>query len=127
LILAILVLVAQPLTAQLVVESGLTLEEYVNDILLGNGIQAFNITYQGGDEQIGYLTGGADVFSLSSGLVLSCDVAQNLECPEEFLGCDGCLGNGFNDPDLLDIANSVPGLIGENFAVSSVNDGCPRV
>lgn len=124
LILATLVLVAQPLTAQLEVESGLTLEEYVNDILLGNGIQAFNITYQGGDEQIGYLTGGDDVFSLSSGLVLSCDVAQNLECPEEFLGCDGCLGNGFNDPDLLDIANSVPGLIGENFAVSSVNDGC---
>ena len=35
--------------AQLEVETGLTLEEYVNDILLGNGIQALNITYQGGE------------------------------------------------------------------------------
>ena len=124
LVLAGFVLVVQPANAQIEVESGLTLDEYVNDILLGNGIQAFNITYQGGDEQIGYLTGGDEVFSLSSGLVLSCDVAQNLECPEEFLACDGCLGNGFNDPDLLDIANSVPALIGETFAVNSVNDGC---
>ena len=123
-LLAILVSPLQPVNAQVVVETGLTLEEYVNDILLGNGIQAFNITYQGGDQQLGYLTGGDEIFSISSGLVLSCDVAQNLECPEEFLACDGCLGNGFNDPDLLEIANSVPDLIGQNFAVSSVNDGC---
>ena len=112
------------LQAQLDVESGLSLEEYVNDILLGNGIQAFNILYQGGDQQLGYLTGGDDVFSISSGLILSCDVAENLECPTDFLTCDGCLGTGFSDPDLLDIANSVPDLIGENFNVSSVNDGC---
>ena len=110
--------------AQLEVETGLTLEEYVNDILLGNGIQAFNITYQGGDNQLGYLTGGDDVFSISSGLILSCDVAENLECPDEFVACDGCLGNGFSDPDLLDIANSVPDLIGGSFSVGSVNDGC---
>ena len=44
--------------AQLEVETGLTLEEYVNDILLGSGIQASNITYQGGTNQLGYLTGG---------------------------------------------------------------------
>ena len=117
-------LVPNGLRAQLEVESGLTLEQYVNDILLGNGIQAFNITYQGGDEQLGYLTEADDVFSISSGLVLSCDVAENLECPEDFITCDGCLGLGFDDSDLLDIANSVPALIGETFAVNSVNDGC---
>ena len=110
--------------AQVQVESGLTLEQYVNDILLGNGIQAFNITYTGGSNQLGYLTNGEDSFSINSGLVLSCDVADNLGCPEDFVACDGCLGNGFNDPDLLEIANSVPGMIGENFSVSSVNDGC---
>ena len=54
--------------AQLDVETGLTLEEYVNDILLGSGIQASNITYQGGSNQLEYLTGGDDVFSISSGL-----------------------------------------------------------
>ncbi|MDA1336260.1 MAG: choice-of-anchor L domain-containing protein [Bacteroidetes bacterium] len=109
---------------QLEIETGLTLEEYVNDILLGSGIQASNITYQGGTNQLGYMTGGDDVFSITSGLVLSCDVAENLECPDTFVACDGCLGNGFNDPDLLDIANSVPPLIGQSFSVNSVNDGC---
>ena len=49
--------------AQVQVESGLTLEQYVNDILLGNGIQAFNITYTGGSNQLGYLTNGEDSFS----------------------------------------------------------------
>jgi gliding motility-associated-like protein len=110
--------------AQLEVETGLTLEQYVNDILLGNGIQAFNITYQGGTNQLGYLTNGEDSFSINSGLVLSSDVSQNLECPDGFLACDGCLMNGFSDPDLLEIANSVPPLIGQSFSVSSVNDGC---
>lgn len=120
----LVVTLGSPASAQLEVETGLTLEEYVNEILLGNGIQAFNISYQGGTNQLGYLTGGEDVFSISSGLVLSSDVSENLECPEDFVICDGCLGNGFSDPDLLEIANSVPALIGESFSVNSVNDGC---
>ena len=110
--------------AQVEVETDLTLEEYVNDILLGNGIQAFNITYQGGTNQLGYLTGGDEVFSINSGLVLSSDVSVNLACPTDWQTCNGCLGNGFNDQDLLDIANSVPPLIGQSFSVNSVNDGC---
>jgi gliding motility-associated-like protein len=110
--------------AQVEVNSDLTIEEYVNDILLGSGIQAFNITFQGGESQLGYLTNGEESFSIGSGLVLSNDVAVNLACPEVIQTCDGCLGMGFNDPDLLDIANSVPPLIGQNFLVTSVNDGC---
>ena len=34
----------------------------------------------------------------------------------------GFINNAVNDQDLLDVANSVPGLIGQNFNVSSVND-----
>ncbi|MFZ9055072.1 MAG: hypothetical protein ACO2ZL_04620, partial [Flavobacteriales bacterium] len=67
---AIMAFFAVSSAAQLDVETGLTLEEYVNDILLGSGIQASNITYTGGTNQLGYLTGGEDVFSISSGLVL---------------------------------------------------------
>jgi gliding motility-associated-like protein len=37
--------------------------------------------------------------------------------------CLNCAGLG-NDQDLLDVANSVPPLIGQNFTVSSVNDLC---
>ena len=115
---------ATALQAQ-VVTSGLTIEEYVNEILLGSGVQATNITYTGGDVQLGHLTGGEGTFSVDEGLVLSTDNALNLgdeDC--NTYPCTDCIGNGFNDADLLTVANSVPSLIGENFSVSSVNDGC---
>ena len=107
---------------QIDVNSTFTIEEYVNEVLLGEGIEAFNITYTGGASQLGYMTGGEDVFTIGSGLVLSSDAAVNIAC--EFGTCSDCLGTAFNDPDLLDIANSVPPLIGQTFSVSSVNDGC---
>lgn len=107
---------------QIDVNSTLTIEEYVNEILLGEGVEAFNITYTGGASQLGYMTDGEDVFTIGSGLVLSSDAAVNIAC--EFGTCGDCLGTAFNDPDLLDIANSVPPLINQNFSVSSVNDGC---
>ena len=107
---------------QIDVNSTFTIEEYVNEILLGEGVEAFNITYTGGASQLGYMTGGEDVFTIGSGLVLSSDAAVNIAC--EFGTCGDCLGTAFNDPDLLDIANSVPPLINQNFSVSSVNDGC---
>lgn len=105
-----------------VITQGLTIEEYVNDVLLGNGVQATNITYTGGDVQLGYMTDGDGTFSVAEGLVLSTDNATNLGCQTG--ACTDCLGMGFNDADLLTIANSVPPLIGQNFSVSSVNDGC---
>jgi gliding motility-associated-like protein len=105
------------------VSSGLTLEQYVNEILLGNGIQAFNITYTGGASQLGHMTNGAGVFSVDEGLVLSSDAAENLGCSGPGF-CNDCLGGGFNDSDLLTVANSVPPLIGQGFSVGSVNDGC---
>ena len=39
-------------------------------------------------------------------------------------GLDNSLNLGFTDPDLLDVANSVPPLIGQSFTVSSINDVC---
>ncbi len=107
---------------QIDVTSNYTIEEYVNEVLLGEGIEAFNVTYTGGASQLGYMTGGEDVFTIESGLVLSSDAAVNITC--ELGICDDCLGTAFNDPDLLDIANSVPPLINQNFSVLSVNDGC---
>ena len=105
------------------VVSGLTLEQYVNQVLLGNGIQAFNITYTGGASQLGHMTNGAGLFSVDEGLVLSSDAAENLGCTGPGF-CNDCLGGAFNDADLLTVANSVPPLIGQGFSVGSVNDGC---
>ena len=51
------------------VTSGLTLEEYVNDILLGSGVEAFNIELTGSDVQVGYLQ-DAEGIPLTEGLVL---------------------------------------------------------
>jgi len=99
-----------------------TIEQYVTDILIGDGVNVSNITYTGSEEQIGYMSGAEGVFSVGAGVVLSTDHAANLTDPNCGANiCNGCLGLG-NDPDLLDVANSVPPLIGQGFTVSSVND-----
>ena len=61
-------------------------------------------------------------FPIEGGLVLSSGNAADAFCAG--LGCGGCQGGTPTDPDLLDIANSVPPLIGQAFSVSSVNDLC---
>lgn len=94
-----------------------TVEEYVQNILLGEGVTATNITYTGGISQLGFLENGSSVFSVDAGLMLNTD---NAMCADF---CTDCLGDG-NDPDLLSVANSVPPLIGQSFSVSSVNDLC---
>ena len=94
-----------------------TPEEYIQNILLGEGVTATNITYTGGISQLGYLENGSSVFSVDAGLMLNTD---NALC-DDF--CGDCLGGG-TDADLLDVANSVPPLIGQSFTVNSVNDLC---
>lgn len=95
-----------------------TPEEYIQNILLGEGVTATNITYTGGISQLGYLENGGSVFSVDAGLMLNTD---NALCG--FDPCLDCLGGG-TDADLLNVANSVPPLIGQSFTVSSVNDLC---
>ncbi len=122
-LLAFLLLIPGIAAAQPTVTSGLTLEEYVNEILLGSGVTAFNITYTGDENQVGYLQNAEDTgLPLTEGLVLSSAYASNLSC-ETFE--DVPFGSGVSgDQDLVDIANSVPGMIGQNFNVSSANDLC---
>lgn len=108
---------------QIVVTQDLTIEEYVNDILLGSGVQASNITFTGSDVQIGLMEGGdGTIFPMSAGLVLSSAAATNIDgsTTNEVPFGEGVSG----EPDLLSIANSVPGLIGQSFSVNSVNDVC---
>ncbi|MBM56051.1 MAG: hypothetical protein CMB32_05805 [Euryarchaeota archaeon] len=105
-------------------DQSLTIEQYVTDVLIGDGVNVSNITYIGGNEQLGYMSGADAVFSVGAGVVLSTDNALNLTDPNCGANiCNGCLGGG-TDQDLLDVANSVPPLIGQSFSVSSVNDLC---
>jgi gliding motility-associated-like protein len=118
-------LLSIPAFAQLTVEQPYTIEEYVSEVLIGNGVTATNITFTGSEEQIGYLSGAEGFFSVNAGLVLSTDHATHLSdagCMDSQI-CINCEGLG-NDQDLLDVANSVPPLIGQAFSVSSVNDLC---
>ena len=46
--------------AQLDVSQGLSVEEYVNEVLLGEGVTAFNVSYIGGMDQLGQLVNGSD-------------------------------------------------------------------
>jgi gliding motility-associated-like protein len=88
-------------------------------LLLGNGVTATNITFTGSQYQIGHLSGyESTIFTVGDGVILSSDdvtaVGPNPQ-GNFFTGTSG-------DPDLLDVANSVPPLIGQSFSVSSVND-----
>ncbi len=118
---------APAISAQLEVNSTLTPDEYVNDVLLGSGVEATNVQFTGSPVQIGQITGfDTDDFPIAAGLILSTEVANNPAniddgCQDDFID-DGLEVSG--DPDLLAIANSVPPLIGQNFSVSSVNDIC---
>lgn len=115
------------LTAQVEVNSTLTPEQYVNDVLLGTGVEATNVVFTGSPVQIGEITGFDPAeFPIEAGLILSTEVANNPAnvddgCVDEFID-DNLEVSG--DNDLLTIANSVPPLIGQSFSVSSVNDVC---
>ncbi|MFM9983752.1 MAG: choice-of-anchor L domain-containing protein, partial [Flavobacteriales bacterium] len=107
--------------AQLIVDS-LSIEQYVQDVLLGNGVQASNISYTGCFAQIGYMHEGNSVgLNIDGGIVLSSDHVQNITGAFNSLWNTGCTGVS-GDPDLLTVANSVPPLIGQSFSVGSVND-----
>ena len=70
--------------AQVDVDQSLTIEQYVNDVLLGEGVSATNINFIGSTEQIGYMTGGDDVgFPIDGGLVLSSGNAADAFCAGE--------------------------------------------
>ena len=111
------------LLAQVTIDQSFTIEEYVNDVLLGEGISAFNITFTGDSIQLAKMTDDSGTFSVEEGLVLSCGDPNRLSDCQPDANPTG-LGAGFADPDLLDVANSVPPLIGQGFTVSSVEDGC---
>ncbi|MEZ7978048.1 MAG: choice-of-anchor L domain-containing protein, partial [Flavobacteriales bacterium] len=108
--------------AQMNISQAMTPTQYVNNVLLGEGVTATNVSFSGSLEQIGYMTNGG-AFGIESGVVLSSDQASNPAGPCNAGFCTTC-PNTVNDPDLLTVANSVPPLIGQAFSVSSVNDVC---
>ncbi|MFM2317064.1 MAG: hypothetical protein RLZZ155_1396, partial [Bacteroidota bacterium] len=116
-----LVCSASAASAQLQMQT-LTIQQYVQDVLLGSGVAATNISYTGCPQQIGYITGGNSIgLSIDGGIALSSEAVETIVDPASTAFLDGtCEVSG--DAALLSIANSVPPLIGQTFSVGSVND-----
>ena len=90
----------------------------VDSLLLGEGVVATNHIFQGDPLQIGFFNGENSNIGLDSGIVMGTgDIVELV--PGAF---GGFFANAVGDPDLLELASSVPDLIGQDFNVTSVND-----
>lgn len=88
--------------------------------LLGPGVTYSNAQFTGFDVQLGSMTGmTGPAFQITDGIVIGVSDAQEV-VPNYFGG--GLTTNNSGDADLLNVANSVPPLIGQSFSVSSVNN-----
>ena len=92
----------------------------VDNVLLGGGVVASNHSFQGDSAQIGWFDAINTNLNISEGIVLSTGDVYALDPING--GGFPFIANTVTDPDLLAVANSVPGMIGQTFTVSSIND-----
>jgi len=96
---------ASPSIAQITVIDTLTVEELVNDYLLGEGVTASNITFNGmtGDSvyvTVGLFQGISDVIGFEEGVVMATDGAFDTVISD----FTNNTGDNFEDQDLLEIS-----------------------
>lgn len=117
--LSLLPFVAQ---SQLDVNQDLAPEDLVQLVLAGQGINATNVEFVGAFEQLGTMTEGLEAgLPLDKAVLISTGNAANLECESLASQFSWGMTTDF-DADLLEVANSVPPLIGQGFFVDQVND-----
>ena len=119
----LLFLCAYNLSAQIIIDNNAPYNDptwLVDNVLLGGGITTSNHAYQGDSSQIGWFDAVNTNLGINSGIVMATG---------DIYALDPVVGGGFPfltnlivDPDLLAVANSVPGMIGQTFSVSSIND-----
>ena len=96
----------------------------INDVLLGGGIIASNHSYQGDSVQIGYFDATNTNLGINSGIVMA--TGDIIVLDPFYTGFGATISNIVTDPDLLNVANSVPPLLPSpftnSFTVGSIND-----
>ena len=92
----------------------------INNVLLGGGVSANNVTYQGDPIQVGFFTAINSNLGIDSGIVLS--TGDIIDLDPNFFGFGNIPSSTNSDPDLLNVANSVPPLINQPFNVTGIFD-----
>ncbi|MCC6700541.1 MAG: choice-of-anchor L domain-containing protein [Fluviicola sp.] len=118
LLLGVLLVSFQQVFGQLTVSVGtLTPQQMVQNVLVGNGVQVFNITFSGDPNQIGTFNSNGSNIALPSGIVMSSgDVATLVPT-----GNPSTDYNGAGDADILATAQSVTTNPQAGF-INSTND-----
>ena len=92
-------------TAQLTTNNSLTPNQLVQTVLLGGGLTATNVTYNGDPTAIGSFNGTSSNIGFSAGLIMATGNISNAIGPNN----DGSQGSNFNttssDPELTGIAS----------------------
>ena len=97
----------------------------VNNVLMGNGVQGYNITSYGASIQRGFFSSGGTAIGIDSGLVMCSGNVTNIMTSTGAWASTAIpngTGQGAGDSDLLSVAQSVPSLIGQSFSVNSTWD-----
>ncbi|MFM9004755.1 MAG: choice-of-anchor L domain-containing protein, partial [Flavobacteriales bacterium] len=109
-----LVLTACFSQAQLITTSNQTVEQYVQDVLLGQNVTVSNITFNGGSPNVvSTAVGGFDCpdcnLSIPSGFAMSTGDVAGLVGPNNTSSYTGTGAGGTqgNDPDLIALANEL--------------------
>ena len=74
---------AREAQAQLIVDESLTAQEVVETILLGEGVEIFNITYSGDLDQIGSFEANNSNILIPDGLVMASGSCSNVIGPND--------------------------------------------
>jgi len=96
----------------------------IDNVLLGGGVTASNHNYQGDSVQIAFFDATNTSLGINTGIVMATGEVSVLD--PSFTSTFPILPNTVTDPDLLNVANSVPPLLPSphtnSFTVSSIND-----
>lgn len=101
--------IAVPAVAQLTVSNALTPQQIVQTVLLGNGVTASNITFQGDPDQIGTFNGALSNIGMASGMVMCTGSINVAPGPNNSTSLSVGGGNfGVGDVDLDSIVSVLP-------------------
>lgn len=106
-IVAILAMISSDATgiAQVIVDESLTAQEVVENILLGEGVQIFNITYSGDADQIGFFDANNSNILIADGMIMATGSASNVIGPNNSGSSTIGGGNfGSGDSDLTQLS-----------------------